>query len=40
MTGPDPMEYSWWLASRAAGVLALLCIAVSVGVGLAMAGSR
>jgi ferredoxin-NADP reductase len=37
MTPPDPMEYSWWLASRAAGVLALLCIAVSVGVGLAMA---
>jgi ferredoxin-NADP reductase len=37
MTGPDPMEYGWWLASRAAGVVALLCIAVSVGVGLAMA---
>lgn len=37
MNGPDPMEYSWWLASRAAGVLALLCIAVSVGIGLAMA---
>jgi len=37
MTGPEPMEYSWWLASRAAGVLALLCIAASVGVGLAMA---
>ena len=37
MTGPQPMEYSWWLASRAAGVLALICIAVSVGVGLAMA---
>ena len=38
MTGPDPMEFGWWLASRAAGVVALLCIAVSVGVGLAMAG--
>lgn len=38
MTGPDPAEYGWWLASRAAGVLALLCITVSVGLGLAMAG--
>ena len=37
MTGPDPMEFGWWLASRAAGVVALICIAVSVGVGLAMA---
>lgn len=38
MTGPDPAEFGWWLASRAAGVLALLCIAISVGIGLAMAG--
>ena len=38
MTGPDPMEFGWWLASRAAGVVALLCITVSVGVGLTMAG--
>ena len=38
MTGPDPGEFGWWLASRSAGVVALLCIAVSVGVGLAMAG--
>jgi ferredoxin-NADP reductase len=38
VTGPDPAEFGWWLASRAAGVVALLCIAVSVGVGLAMAG--
>ena len=38
MTGPDPAEFGWWLASRAAGVVALLCIIVSVGVGLAMAG--
>ena len=37
MSGPDPMEYGWWLASRAAGVVALLCIALSVGIGLAMA---
>jgi ferredoxin-NADP reductase len=38
VTGPDPAEYGWWLASRAAGVVALLCITVSVGLGLAMAG--
>jgi ferredoxin-NADP reductase len=38
MSGPDPGEFGWWLASRAAGVVALLCITVSVGVGLAMAG--
>lgn len=38
MTGPDPGEFGWWLASRAAGVVALLCITISVGVGLAMAG--
>jgi ferredoxin-NADP reductase len=38
VTGPDPAEFGWWLASRAAGVIALLCITVSVGVGLAMAG--
>ena len=35
---PDPAEHAWWLASRAAGVVALLCVAASVGVGLAMAG--
>jgi ferredoxin-NADP reductase len=38
MTGPDPAELGWWLASRAAGVVALLCITVSVGIGLTMAG--
>jgi len=38
VTGPDPAEYGWWLASRAAGIVALLCIALSVGIGLAMAG--
>ena len=26
MTPPDPAEHAWWLASRAAGVVALLCI--------------
>src|SRR5215217_5705759 len=34
----DPLEFGWWLGSRAAGILALLCIAASVGLGLAMAG--
>jgi methionine sulfoxide reductase heme-binding subunit len=34
----DPMDYGWWLASRASGIVALALIALSVGVGLAMAG--
>jgi ferredoxin-NADP reductase len=38
MTGPDPAEFGWWLASRAAGIVALLCITASVAIGLAMAG--
>jgi ferredoxin-NADP reductase len=38
MNGPDPLDYAWWLSSRAAGIVALLCITASVGVGLAMAG--
>ncbi len=37
MTGRDPMEYAWWLASRAAGVIALILIALSVALGLLMA---
>ena len=36
--GPDPAQFGWWLASRASGIVALLCITVSVGIGLAMAG--
>ncbi|HEX2087365.1 MAG TPA: hypothetical protein VHF89_16905 [Solirubrobacteraceae bacterium] len=38
MTGPAPAEYGWWLASRAAGLTALLCITVAVGLGLALGG--
>ena len=38
MTGRDPMDYGWWLASRASGLVALALITLSVGVGLAMAG--
>ncbi len=36
--GPAPAEYGWWLASRAAGLTALLCITVAVGIGLALGG--
>lgn len=38
MRGPDPLEYGWWLASRAAGVTAWLLFSVAVLAGLAMAG--
>jgi predicted ferric reductase len=34
---PDPLEYGWWLTSRAAGVVAFALIACSVLLGLAMA---
>jgi len=34
----DPMDYGWWLASRASGLVALALITLSVAVGLAMAG--
>ena len=37
MRGPDPVDYAWWLSSRAAGVVAFLLIALSVLLGLAMA---
>ena len=37
-SGPAPAEYGWWLASRAAGLTALLCITVAVGLGLALGG--
>ena len=33
----DPMDYGWWLASRASGIVALVLIALSVTIGLAMA---
>ena len=38
MTGPDPAQYGWWLASRASGVVALALITASVAIGLTMAG--
>lgn len=34
---PDPGNYPWWLASRAAGIVAFLLIAAAVLLGLAMA---
>lgn len=37
MTGPDPLEHGWWLASRAAGIVALLAVTASVLVGLLLA---
>jgi sulfoxide reductase heme-binding subunit YedZ len=37
-SGPAPAEYGWWLASRAAGITALVCITVAVGLGLALGG--
>ena len=38
MSGRDPMEFGWWLASRASGIVALALVTLSVTVGLAMAG--
>ena len=34
----DPMTHAWWLASRASGIVALVLITLSVGIGLSMAG--
>lgn len=38
MTEPDPSQYSFWLASRSAGIVAFLLIATAVILGLYMAG--
>lgn len=37
MRGPDPLQYGWWIASRASGITAFLLVACSVVLGLAMA---
>jgi sulfoxide reductase heme-binding subunit YedZ len=37
MTGPNPLEYGWWLASRSAGVVSIIAVSVSVIIGLMMA---
>lgn len=34
----DPMTHAWWLASRSSGIVALVLITLSVGIGLSMAG--
>lgn len=38
MTGSDPAGQAFWLASRATGVVALVLLGLSVGLGLALAG--
>lgn len=37
MIYPDPLDYSWWIASRSAGVIALCAVSLSVIIGLMMA---
>ena len=37
MSSQDPIGHAWWLASRSAGVVALLLLSASVVMGLAMA---
>ena len=39
MTGPDPLDYGWWLASRSAGIVAYLGVSLSVLAGLLMANN-
>jgi sulfoxide reductase heme-binding subunit YedZ len=39
MTGPDPIDYGWWLASRSAGIVAYLGVSLSVLAGLLMANN-
>ena len=39
MTEPDPSNYAWWLAARAAGIVAFLLIASAVILGLFLASN-
>jgi sulfoxide reductase heme-binding subunit YedZ len=32
----DPLTHIWWIASRASGIVALLLVTISVGIGLTM----
>jgi sulfoxide reductase heme-binding subunit YedZ len=32
----DPLNHIWWLASRASGIVALILVTISVGIGLTM----
>ena len=34
---PDPFDYGWWIAARAAGIIAIVLVSASIGLGLAMA---
>jgi sulfoxide reductase heme-binding subunit YedZ len=36
--GVDPTQHIWWLGSRALGIVAIVLVSLSVGLGLAMAG--
>jgi len=38
VTGPDPLQYGWWLLSRAAGVTSYALASIAVIAGLAMSG--
>jgi Predicted ferric reductase len=38
MKPPDLASHAWWLASRASGLVALVLVTISVGIGLVMAG--
>lgn len=37
MSGPNPIDYGWWLASRSAGIVAMIAVSISVLLGLLMA---
>ena len=39
MTGPNPLDYGWWLASRSAGIVAMIAVSASVLIGLLMANN-
>jgi len=38
MTGPDPLRYGWWLASRSSGIVAIVLVTVAVLLGLTLGG--
>ncbi len=38
MTHPDPLTHGWWLASRSAGIVAIVLVTVAVIAGLLLGG--
>jgi sulfoxide reductase heme-binding subunit YedZ len=38
MTGPDPLDHGWWLASRSSGIVAMVLVTVAVLLGLTLGG--